>query len=217
MWTNLEIEHELGCAALNLWAEADWTRQWKEDVQEAWKTDPGSQFSQTGQDLQQQSFVKSHPVGTRNPRVLASLEPTHKEPLRRRGAQGVVWVKHSRLDPQSWVQWILRSTYTLAGQESYVTNVVSSCSSTRCDRRAARGISARIGGNSTCWRVSCGYNNQHHPTPSFPFPNPIPIPTPPPTSMFSVFGELKKSKGTSVRKKGGSKLISVRRKNKFKE
>ena len=33
------------------------------------------------------------PVDTRNPKVLGSLEPTPKEPLRRRVAQGVVWVK----------------------------------------------------------------------------------------------------------------------------
>ena len=39
------------------------------------------------------------PVGTWNPRVLGFLESTPKEPVRRGGAQGVVWVKPSRLGP----------------------------------------------------------------------------------------------------------------------
>ena len=44
------------------------------------------------------------PVRTLNPRVLGSSEPTHEEPLRRRGAQGVVCVRPSRLDPNRGVQ-----------------------------------------------------------------------------------------------------------------
>ena len=42
------------------------------------------------------------PVRTRNLGSSALWNPLPKSPLRRRGAQGVVWVKPSRLDPQSW-------------------------------------------------------------------------------------------------------------------
>ena len=52
--------------------------------------------------LEERLAFGPHPVGTRNPKVLGSSAPTPEEPLRRRGAQGVVWVKPSRLDPQSW-------------------------------------------------------------------------------------------------------------------
>ena len=63
------------------------------------------------------------PVGTRNPQVFGSLEPTHEEPLRRGGAQG-----GSGSSPPSWipncgvqgepVQMILRSTCIRAGRRA---------------------------------------------------------------------------------------------------
>ena len=61
------------------------------------------------------------PVGTRNRQVLGSLDPTPEQLLRRRGAQGVVWVKPSRLDPQSWGPGL--SPYRAILVKSYIRHV----------------------------------------------------------------------------------------------
>ena len=81
--------------------------------------------------------VQLPPVETRNPRVLGSSEPTSGEPLRRGGAGrglGQTLSTGNRGVQGEPVQKILRSTYILAGLESYVSNAVSSLSPTTMKR-----------------------------------------------------------------------------------
>ena len=55
---NLEIEHELACAATRFWAQAMWAGQWDEHVTEAWTRQVwGSCFVEIGQRLCRSVFL----------------------------------------------------------------------------------------------------------------------------------------------------------------
>ena len=100
-------------------------------------------------EIKTQQPILSPPVETRNPHVLGSLEPTPKEQLRRAyGWSPLDWIPNRGVQGEP-VQKILRSTHTLAGQVSSLTNAVSSCSSTTTTR--GRGV--------------CPFWGEHSPSP----------------------------------------------------
>ena len=93
----------------------------------------------------------SPPVGTRNPRVLGSSEPTPEEPLRRGGAQG-----GSGSDPPPWWGAMRRTLLHPSGADASVSGAVSSCSPTTSLHREGRDEAPpRRGEHSAarCWLV----------------------------------------------------------------